>query len=541
MSLTEVENVALGLGVGCVGIVGLILLWNNFMKFEKMTNERLFYIKKWVLVTMLLALNAAGCVMVYYTQSLKIVFGIIVAMKSKDIIMALMFAGNMIYRGISGRDRTPDAQAQERDLETVDKVVVFVPVYEETIEQVNRTIKSITDNVLTSVQILIVIISDGKQNYDGVLDEVNGETVDIYKSWMGKEVKCDIKFGNKNSKKIVYIEKDENVGKKDSIIMVNDLFNKERANIGGGNRIFKINVIKELELMHGTSEYDYIMYTDGDTVLDENAIGCLINTIKNRGAKACCGVVNVDKSTGNIFWNNIQNFQYMYGQYMRRTNEDLMGQVLCLPGCITMTVIDESMVEALNIYSTLPNEKYLFETSVQCVGTDRRLTSSIIYTDVSANILQDTRAHAYTIPPDNFSGYFSQRKRWAQNMFFNSVNNIFGRNVMLLSRLFNVIDVVRMSLIYFRLLNTLFFVYILVKNYKHTEVIRLVPYIVLLAYPAICFMIYALFNGHLRKQYVQMLVYLVINKVLTMLTTIVIFTLMLINIGNSKWRIVKKK
>lgn len=539
MELSEKEIVVLGLGVGCIGIIGVILLWNNFMRFDKMSNESVFYIKKWLLVMGIIALNVGGCVLVYYTRNLKIVFGIIVAMKSKDILMAGMFVCNMVYRAIFGGqkyNRTPDENVSD----IIDNVVVFVPVYDETIEQVKRTIEFINNSKCGNTNRLIVVVSDGKKKYDDVIEVIKTETTDIYKSWKGIDVNCSIKFGTTNDKNIVYIEKDINMGKKDSIILVNDLFNKERENMNVSNKLMKNNVLKEIAL-YGVSEYEYIMYTDGDTILDENAINCLIDTIKNRGARACCGVVNVDKSTGNVFWNNIQNFQYMYGQYMRRTNEDLLGQVLCLPGCVTMTVIDDSMSDALKIYSKLPDETNLFETSVQCVGTDRRLTSSIVYTANGGKILQDTRAHAYTIPPNNIDGYLSQRKRWAQNMFFNSINNIFGKNVVILSRLFNLVDVLRMSVIYFRFFNTLFFIYLLAKNYENKEIVNLVPYIVLLVYPVMCFMIYALFNGHLRRQYIQMAICLIVNKVFTMLTTIVIFTLMLVNIGNSNWRMVKQQ
>jgi chitin synthase len=536
MSLSEKDIVVLGLGVGCIGLIGTIMVWNKFMKFDKMTNENVFYIKKWLLLVGILLLNAGGCVLVYYTQNLKIVFGIIVAMKSKDILMAIMFVCNMIYRNIV---RYP-GEMDEIESDIIDKVVVFVPVYDESIEQVNRTINSITENKCRNKKVLIVVVSDGKTDYANTMDVVTNQTIDIYKSWKGVDIKCFIKMGKKNNKDMIYIEKDINSGKKDSIILLNDLFNVERGNMSGANRLFKTNVMKEVESLFGEKEYNYIMYTDGDTVLDENAIDCLVDTIKKRGAKACCGMVNVDKSNGNVFWNNLQNFQYLYGQYMRRTNEDLLNQVLCLPGCITMMVIDESMADVFKMYSTLPEQKNLFETSVQCVGTDRRLTSCIVYTDGEAKILQDTRAHAYTNPPDNFSKYISQRKRWAQNMFFNSINNIFGRNVVFLSRVFNVVDMLRMSFIYFRFFNTLYFVYLLIKNYEHKEAIKLVPYIILLTYPAICFMIYGLINGHLRVQYINMVIYLIVNKIFTMLTSILIFTLMLANIGNSNWRILKQ-
>jgi len=229
----------------------------------------------------------------------------------------------------------------------------------------------------------------------------------------------------------------------------------------------------------------------------------------------------------------------MYGQYIRRTNEDLLNQVLCLPGCISMIKIDETFKDTLELYSSLPNENNLFETSVQSMGTDRRLTSSIVYTTTrgGAKILQDTRAHAYTEPPQSLMQFFSQRKRWTHNMFFNSILNIIGINVHILSRFFNLIDVLRMCLVYFRLFNTFYFIYLLITAYEPKNILELVPYIILLSFPVVCFLLYSLFNSHLRNQFLSLFVFTFINKVFTMVSTIIIFTLMLFNIGNSDWKI----
>jgi cellulose synthase/poly-beta-1,6-N-acetylglucosamine synthase-like glycosyltransferase len=534
MSLGNSAIVALGLGLGIVGLISLIVLFVERSQFNNVTKETLFYVKKWCLIAFVLLVNSGGCTLVYYTQNLQVIIFIIVALKSKDILMSIMFVFNMIYRAITKKySQLPSLEMSDE----IERVAAFVPVYDESTEQVTKTLDSILNSKRGPHYILPVIISDGKNNYDKLITNVENVKQYTYQSWKACDVNIIVSYGTRNDKHVVFITKERNLGKKDSIILMNDLFNHVRTNLSSLNMDTRRHIYQDILSTFGVTNFDYIFCTDGDTVLEENAIVCLIDTLKSKQATAVAGVVNVNKSSGNFFWNHIQNIQYMYGQYLRRTNEDLVNQVLCLPGCISMIKIDEGFKDTLTLYSSLPNEKNLFETSVQSMGTDRRLTSAIVYTTSGAKILQDTRAHAYTIPPQSFGQFFSQRKRWTHNMFFNSILNIVGSNVNILSRFFNLVDVTRMSLVYFRLFNTIYFIYLLAAYPTSRNIINLLPYIILLSFPVVCFLTYSLFNSHLRNQFVSIFVFTFINKVFTTVSTIITFTLMLFNIGNSNWKI----
>jgi chitin synthase len=534
MSLETSAIVALAFGLGIVGLISLIVLLVEMNHFEHTTKEGLFYVKKWCLITFLILVNAAGCVLVYYTQNLQVILFILIALKSKDIIMSVMFAFNMIYRAIIKKYHgLPSLEMSDE----IERVIAFIPTFEESTAQVSKTLDSVLNSKRGPHYILPVVISDGKNNYDELLDNVNLVKEYTYQSWKATDINLTISYGTRNDKHVVCITKQQNLGKKDSVILIHDLFNVHRGNFATINQELRQSLRQDILDIFGVNEFDYIFCTDGDTIIDENAIVCLVDTLKTKGATAAAGMVNVDKTDGSTFWNHLQNYQYMYGQYVRRTNEDLVAQVLCLPGCISMVKVDESFSNVLKMYSLLPNEKNLFETSVQTMGTDRRFTSCVVYTNDNAKIFQDTRAHAYTIPPQSLSSYFSQRKRWTHNTFFNSVLNIVGSNVNILSRFFTLIDVLRMSLVYFRLFNTFYFIYLLAAYYEPKNVTSLVPYIVLLSYPVVCFLVYSLFNSHLRVQFLWLLLFTFINKIFTMLSTIIIFTLMLFNIGNSNWKI----
>lgn len=534
MSLETSAIVALAFGLGLVGLIALLVLFVEMNHFEHTTKEGLFYVKKWCLIAFILLVNAGGCVLVYYTQNLQVILYILIALKSKDILMSVMFVFNMIYRAITGKySGLPSLEISDE----IERVISFIPTFEETTEQVTKTLDSVLNSKRGPHYILPVLVSDGKNNYDSLMDKVELVKQYTYQSWRATDVVLNVSYGTRNDKHVICITKQLNLGKKDSVILVHDLFNFNRGNFTSPNKQLRESVRQDISSIFGVNDFDYIFCTDADTVVDENAISCLLDTLKTSKAIASSGMVNVEKSNGSWFWNNIQNYQYMFGQYVRRTNEDLLNQVLCLPGCISMVKIDEKFSDVIKMYSLLPNEKNLFETSVQTMGTDRRFTSCLIYNNENIQVLQDTRAHAYTIPPQSFVQFLSQRKRWTHNTFFNSILNIVGNNINILSRFFTLVDVLRMSLVYFRLFNTFYFIYLLAAYYEPRNVVELVPYIVLLSYPVVAFLIYSLFNSHLRNQFFSLVISTLVNKVFTMFSTIITFTLMLLNIGNSNWKI----
>lgn len=517
-----------------IGLVIFVIITGIFFGFylnEKndFIKDKVFLFKKWMFIFGILSLNTLGCVLVYYTSSLRVILYIILVLKSSDILMSVMFIFNMIYKTIRGVSE-PNFDPSDK----VEKIVAFVPVCKERLDQVERTVDSLMLNKLGSNYLLTTIVSDGYYDYSDIFTSITKESNGVYKSWNDYNVDIKITYGQRNNKPLILIKKYKNVGKKDSIILFNDIFNHTRYNIDIENRSLREDILHNIQELFGVNKFDYIYATDGDTLISDKNLMYLLDTMKNRDATACCGIVNVDENYGKIFWNWLQNYQYLYGQFMRRTNEDLFNQVLCLPGCNTMYKIQSECAEAMTIYSQTSSEKDLIKSSVQNIGTDRRFTSSLIYTNSKAKIVMDTRAHVYTITPDSFNSYINQRKRWCNNMFFNSLINIIAPNINFVLRFFNFINVLRLSLIYFRLFNTLYFIYLLSRFYDQ-KILDLLAYIVILVFPVFCFMIYSLFNSHLRNQYHKLLLNLIVNKIFTFFTTVIVFTVMLYNIGMYSW------
>jgi chitin synthase len=530
MSLEENQIAALVIGLALFVIVlGIFLYLVRLSDLNTFTQNKVFHVKKWLLIVGLLVVNAAGCVLVYYTQSLQVILYIILVLKSKDILMSVMFVFNMLYKAIRGNTMPSFEMTDE-----VDKIISFVPVYKETFEQLTRTVDSLLESKLGSNYLLVTIVSDGSNDYSDIFTSIVRTCAGSYKSWKNENVQVNVTYGQRNNKPIILISKNKNMGKKDSIIMFNDIFNSSRHNLDLTNKSLREDVLQDTNDVFGVKHFDYMYGTDADTIVSDMALMYLLDSIKKRDAVASCGVVNVDNSLGNVFWNWMQNYQYLYGQYMRRTNEDLFGQVLCLPGCNTMFKIHAESAMAIDLFAQKAEDDNLIVSSIQNTGTDRRFTGSLIYTNPQARIVMDTRSHVYTIPPNSFVSFVDQRKRWCHNMYFNNFINVIAPNINIVLRFFNFVDFLRMSLIYFRLFNTLYFIYLLSAFYDK-QILELLPYIVILLFPVVCFFVYSLFDKHLRDQYFKLLATLVVNKIFTFFTTIIVFTVMLYHIGYNSW------
>lgn len=529
MSLTSSQIAALTIGLSLftlISTLGVSYILSRHTK-SPFTKETIFFTKKWFFISLVILVNALGCTLVFYTRNLQVILYIILVLKSKDIIMALIFPVNIAFRIYRNRHATANNSESAESAES-NTILAFVPVYTESKAQITRTIQSIVEsNSTTPNNFLLFLVSDGSYNYDYLIDESKLTHNYTYTSWTGTQDQIDttVSYGYHNGSKIVIVRKSKNMGKKDSIILCHNLFNSSTNN----------EIRSNITSVFGISNFDYIFGIDADTIVSKNCIHNLIHSITSRNAIASCGIVNADHSApqGNFLWNHLQNFQYLYGQYMRRTTEDLLNQVMCLPGCISMFKIDERTTTAIKHYSALSDTSNLVISSVQHIGTDRRLTSLLL--SGGNHVVLNTNSHAYTCVPSSIGAFIKQRTRWCQNMYFNTLLNIFAPNINFLLRFFNLIDTLRLTLIYFRLFNTIYFVFLLASFYNSTEFLQLLPYIVIICYPVLLFLVYSLFDSHLRSQYLSLFVSLLVNRVFSMFSTITIFTIMIFNIGNNTW------
>lgn len=497
----------------------------------KQVDKLTFTQKKYAYLTLIGIANCLLSVLVFNFAGTKALSYTLVVFKCKDVVTAfaqtIYFLVMFVKRNI----------LQIKEAELIIKkcnIVSLIPVYSETKEQIDGTVNSVIENEIGEHTNLLVIFCDGLEvNIQDSLTEVIETTEEEYVSWKLVENSLTITYGKIHDHPCLVIKKKKNQGKRDTLIVGHDIFNHPRTNIHPKCIVLKNNVLNKIKELYGISDFQFIFCTDADSILTPNSFMCLIETMERRGSVACCGLVVVDCSEGEWeLWNVFQNFQYLYGQYVRRGTENMLNKVTCLPGCVTMFRVHESASKAIAMYSDLPDKDDMLKTTVQLLGTDRRLTSSFLYQDKDIKVNYDTRAKCWTIPPNKLYPYISQRRRWGSNSYFNTYCNIFGPNIHIITRVFAVLDYFRLSLVYFRMFNTILFVFQITQQVK---IIELVPFVVIVMYPTLFFFGYSLFDPFLRKMYHKLILGYVYNKLLASLISMMVLSNMYWNIGSTKW------
>ncbi len=492
-----------------------------------------FTTKKYFYLFFIIFLNLFMCYIVYFYAGFLVIKYTLLALKSKDIVTSIVQTFVILFRFI----KINILRIKERQI-IINKcnVVSIIPVYSETKDQIDDTINSIIyKNSSNNLDNLLCVICDGLDvNIEDSLTEIIDEGKEYYKSWKYENNELSITYGKIKTTPCMIMKKKKNQGKRDTLIVGHDIFNYPRTNIDKKNIKMRENVRNKVKQLYDLDQFSYMFCTDADSIIGEKSFEYLIETIEFRKAIACCGLVVIDFSEGPwAFWMIFQNFQYLYGQYIRRGTENLIGKVTCLPGCITMFKIHPVASKAIAMYSELPDENELIKITVQLLGTDRRLTCSFMFQERDIVIVYDIRAKCYTIPPNQLYSYISQRRRWGSNSYFNTFCMLIGpKTVHPITKIFAFLDYMRLSLVYFRIFNTVLFIYSMIQN---AVFIELIPFLCIVLYPTIFFFAFALSDEFLRKTYHKLLLGYFYNKIMSPFISLMAVTNLYWNIGSTTW------
>lgn len=206
----------------------------------------------------------------------------------------------------------------------------------------------------------------------------------------------------------------------------------------------------------------------------------------------------------------------------------------CLPGCVTMIVVRPEMGDAISQYARPVTEHNIFRHQVQYLGTDRRLTWCMMSQNKHLRTLFVPEATSETVTPNTLSHYLSQRRRWASNAYFNDYFYALGPHQRLITRLFAVVDLVRLTLVYYRVFNTAYFIHGLVT--KKFYIIKIIPTLVVTKTPAVWYLILvAIREPVLRKRLHKLLLGMCINQVISPFLSVLVFTNVLFHMGSQSW------
>ncbi|KAG7425888.1 Chitin synthase 7 [Fusarium oxysporum f. sp. raphani] len=463
----------------------------------------------------------------------KLIFIVILFVKSKDFLSAILSPTGMMYRAIHDKFYPPKPVSRKW-------ILSLIPAYSESEEQIVKTIFSLRDNGVEPHKQVMVVILDGKpRDVRSHMTRMVREFQRPYVSFKWKKGVLNVLAGFMEDVPVIVIEKVKNAGKKDSLILCHDLFNFPRENSPLYTKLLRKEMWDEIlpELTKGEDfkGFDMVFCTDADSTIYKGAVALLANALaRDDKAIAACGLVLVELEPGYewSFWNLYQQFQYTFGQYVRRRAEGFIGKVTCLPGCITMIAVRPEMAGAIRKYAEPVTGELVINHQVQYLGTDRRLTYSMLSQGEHLRTLFVPDAVSETVAPQSLFHYLSQRRRWGSNAYFNNYFYLAGEKMITITRIAASVEVIRLSLVYYRILNTALFIASCV---RHVSALKLVPMLVVGQLPSLWFFCSVLLEPELRKRGHKLAIGYLINKCVSPVMSVIIFTKVATNLGSQVW------
>ena len=345
--------------------------------------------------------------------------------------------------------------------ENLDKFVICqVPAYTEDEDSLRRAIDSAARMKYDDKRKLLVIICDGMiigQGNDrptprivldilGVSESVDPEPLSfeslgegMKQHNMGKvysglyEVQGHIvpflvvvKIGKPSE-----VSRPGNRGKRDSQMLLMRFLNRVHYN-------HAMNPL-ELEMHHqirniigvNPTFYEFLFQIDADTVVaPDSATRMVAAFLHDSRLIGICGETALTNAKSS-FVTMIQVYEYYISHNLTKAFESLFGSVTCLPGCFSMYRIRAAETgkplfvsrEVIEAYSTMRVDT-LHMKNLLHLGEDRYLTTLLLKFHSKYKTKYIFHAHAWTIAPDSWAIFMSQRRRWINSTVHNLIELI---------------------------------------------------------------------------------------------------------------------
>lgn len=224
------------------------------------------------------------------------------------------------------------------------------------------------------------------------------------------------------------INRPGNRGKRDSQMVLMRFLNRVHHNL-------PMNPL-ELELYHqiqnvigvNPAYYEFLLQVDADTEVSPESAAQLASSLHhNSKIQAICGETGLSNSKKSII-TMMQVYEYYISHNLAKAFESLFGSVTCLPGCFSMYRIYQAGT-GKPVFVSHPIVRDYAENRVDTLhmknllhlGEDRYLTTLLLKHNSNYKTKFLRIAHAYTVAPDTWSVFLSQRRRWINSTIHNLV------------------------------------------------------------------------------------------------------------------------
>ncbi|KAH8809053.1 chitin synthase [Xylogone sp. PMI_703] len=251
----------------------------------------------------------------------------------------------------------------------------------------------------------------------------------------------------------------------------------------------------ELEMYHqirniigvNPTFYEFMLQIDADTVVAPDSASRMVSAFLNDTRMiGVCGETALTNAKAS-FITMIQVYEYYISHNLSKAFESLFGSVTCLPGCFTMyriraqdsgkpLFVSKEVVEG---YARIRVDT-LHMKNLLHLGEDRFLTTLLLKHHSKYKTKYIFTAHAWTIAPDSWKVFLSQRRRWINSTVHNLVELI------PMDQLCGFCCFSMRFVVFIDLLSTLiqpvtvaYIVYLIVQIIRHTTAIPITAFILL--------------------------------------------------------------
>ena len=177
-------------------------------------------------------------------------------------------------------------------------------------------------------------------------------------------------------------------------------------------RIPKDEGMEHLDANLASYEKTFILTTDADIVFTPESVRSLIELLsRDRTVGAVCARTH-PLGSGPVVWYQV--FDYAVGHWFQKVAENVLGSVLCCPGCFSLFRAS-ALKDVVQIYAS--NVSLAKDFLTKDMGEDRWLCTLMVqhgwrleYCAASEN---------FTFCPDHFEEFYKQRRRWIPSTLAN--------------------------------------------------------------------------------------------------------------------------
>ena len=222
-----------------------------------------------------------------------------------------------------------------------------------------------------------------------------------------------------------------NRGKRDSQMILMRFLNRVHYNLSMSP--LELEMYHQIRNIIGVNPtfYEFMFQIDADTVVaPDSATRMVAAFLNDTRLIACCGETALTNAKSS-FITMIQVYEYYISHNLSKAFESLFGSVTCLPGCFSMYRIRAAETgkplfvsrEVVESYSTIRVDT-LHMKNLLHLGEDRYLTTLLLKYHSKYKTKYLFSAHAWTIAPDSWAVFLSQRRRWINSTVHNLIELI---------------------------------------------------------------------------------------------------------------------